>query len=257
MTDFRSLTWFTSLPTAIAEARRTNKPILSLRLLGNLPDELTCANSRFFKRVLYRDRRVHQVLRHDFVVHWESVRPVPLVTIDFGDGRRVTKTITGNSAHLVLDANGRLVDALPGLFDADTFLALLAQARTFARADRRTLPQLHAWAMLGAALPSPPPTRAMNASMLAMSKHRVELPVLRQVEPVTPSGIAQDTAKNTELHADIFEMPLHDSALGLDVPDPFWDIDDHAHPSHAQSASSQPSISPRRTTPARSNSASS
>jgi hypothetical protein len=125
----------------------------------------------------------------------------------------------------------------------------------------------------------------MNASMLAMSKHRVELPVLRQVEPLpqTPSGIAIDTVKNTELHAriheafaqntewagidgfvewlyaELFEMPLHDPALGLDVPDPFgdvpsngWTVASHAHPT---SASSHASTSPRLTTPARSNNA--
>jgi hypothetical protein len=263
MTDFRSLLWFTDLGAAI----------MSLRLLGNLPDELTCANSRFFKRVLYREPRIHQVLRQDFVLHWESVRPVPIVTLDFGDGRRVTKTITGNSAHLVLDSHGRLVDALPGLFDADTFLALLAQARTFAHADRRALPELHERAINTPGSPPPPLSRAMDASMLAMSKHRVEFPVLRQVEPLpqAPSGIADDTAKNTELHrriheafaqgtewagiagfvewlyADIFLMPLGDPALGLDVPDPFGD--------YPQSASSHASVSPRRTTPARSKSA--
>jgi hypothetical protein len=268
MTDFRSLTWFTDLPSAITCARRTNKPILSLRLLGNLPDELTCANSRFFKRVLYRDPRIHRVLRQDFVLHWESVRPVPLVTLDFGNGRRITKTITGNSAHLVLDSHGRLVDALPGLFDPDTFLALLAQARTFARADRRTLPQLHSWAMsgsMGSPASPPPTTRAMDASMLAMSKHRVEFPVLRQLEPLpqTSSGIADDTTKNIELHrriheafasgsewagipgfvewlyAEIFLMPLHDPALGLDVPDPFADID------HAAKRDAMPARSAR------------
>ncbi|MGE3768015.1 MAG: hypothetical protein AB7L94_37525 [Kofleriaceae bacterium] len=278
MTDFRSLPWFTSLAGAITEARRTNRPILSLRLLGNLPDELTCANSRFFKRVLYREPRIHQLLRQDFVLHWQSVRPVPLVTLDFGDGRRITKTLTGNSAHLVLDPQGRLVDALPGLFDPDTFVALLAQARTFARADRAALAKLHAWAQRSTPPPPPPrPSRATRASTLAMTKHVVELPVLRQVEPLpqTPAGIADDTAKNIELHrrihaafaqhtewsgidgfvewlyAEIFEMPLHDPALGLDVPDPFGDVD------YAHSASSHASTSPRRTTPARSNSASS
>lgn len=275
MTDFRSLPWFTDLSLAIAEARRSNRPILSLRLLGNLPDELTCANSRFFKRVLYSEPRVHQVLRQDFVLHWESVRPVPLVTLDFGGGRRITKTITGNSAHLVLDPHGRVVDALPGLFAPAAFLALLAQARTFALADRRSLAQLHDRA---ARAPLPPttrhPSRAMNASVLAMSKHVVEVPVLRQIEPLpqTPSGLDAESDANHELHrrihqafaqgwewagvhgfvewlyADIFLMPLHDPALGLDVPDPFG---------YEQSASSHASTSFLRTTPARSNSASS
>ena len=33
----------------MAEAQRTNRPILSLRLLGNLTDDFSCANSRFFR----------------------------------------------------------------------------------------------------------------------------------------------------------------------------------------------------------------
>src|SRR5881394_3381367 len=113
------LHWFTELPAAIAEAQRTKRPILSLRVLGRLPDELTCANSRFFKAMLYPDPRINAVMRERFVLHWQSVRPVPIVTIDFGGGKKLVKTLTGNSAHVVLDMYGRPADALPGLFSAD------------------------------------------------------------------------------------------------------------------------------------------
>src|SRR6187551_2404363 len=108
--DTSSLTWFTDLDRALAQARRDRKPILSLRLLGRLDEELSCANSRFFRKSLYPDPQINRMLREQFVLHWESVRPVPLVTIDFGDGRRVVRTLTGNSAHLVLDWRGRPVD---------------------------------------------------------------------------------------------------------------------------------------------------
>src|SRR3982751_3997503 len=90
------LPWFSDLPSAIAEARRVNRPILSLRLLGRLDEELTCANSRFFKKLLYPHPQINQLLRDHFILHWQSVRPVPIVTIDFGDGRRIRKTLTGN-----------------------------------------------------------------------------------------------------------------------------------------------------------------
>src|SRR3954469_11582299 len=80
------LYWHTDLPSAIAEAQRAKKPILSLRLLGRLDEELSCANSRFFRKLLYPEPRINQMLRQDFVLHWQSVRPVPRVTIDFGDG---------------------------------------------------------------------------------------------------------------------------------------------------------------------------
>ena len=93
------LYWHTDFATALATARRENKPILTLRLLGKLTDELSCANSRFFRTTLYSDPAIADRLRQDFVLHWQSVRPVPKITIDFGDGRKLERTITGNSAH--------------------------------------------------------------------------------------------------------------------------------------------------------------
>src|SRR5258706_12056741 len=127
----------------MGEAKRTNRPILSLRLLGRLDEELSCANSRFFRKLLYPDPRINLVLRRDFVLHWQSVRPVPRVTIDFGDGRRIERTLTGNSLHVVLDPRGHAADALPGLMSPDVFLDQLAQARAIALADRRELRRVH------------------------------------------------------------------------------------------------------------------
>ena len=50
------------------------------------------------------------------------------ITIDFGNGHKLVQTITGNSIHYVLDADGRAVDALPGLYNARTFIAELQGA---------------------------------------------------------------------------------------------------------------------------------
>src|SRR6478672_6182351 len=47
------LYWYTDLEQAKAAAASEGKPILSLRLLGNLDSEYSCANSRFFRAVLY------------------------------------------------------------------------------------------------------------------------------------------------------------------------------------------------------------
>ena len=75
-------------------------------MLGKLTDEFSCANSRFFRTALYANKEISDYLRDNFVLHWQSVRPVPRVTVDFGDGRKLERTITGNSAHYVLDAAG-------------------------------------------------------------------------------------------------------------------------------------------------------
>lgn len=119
------LYWHTDFEKARKIARKENKPILSLRLLGNLNEELSCANSRFFRAVLYPNSAVSKVLRERYVLHWQSVRPVPKVTIDFGDGRKIERTLTGNSIHYVLDADGKPLDALPGLYSPSAFSAWL------------------------------------------------------------------------------------------------------------------------------------
>lgn len=127
------LYWYTDFEQAKAAAKAQAKPILSLRLLGTLDEEFSCANSRFFRTTLYANAEVSQYLRDHFVLHWKSVRPVPRVTIDFGDGRKLERTITGNCIHYVLAADGSVIDALPGLYGAKTFLQGLDRAEAIAR----------------------------------------------------------------------------------------------------------------------------
>jgi hypothetical protein len=124
------LYWYTDLDSAKKASAASGKPILSLRLLGKLTDEFSCANSRFFRTVLYPNAEVAAALRERFVLHWQSVRPVPVVTIDFGDGRKLERTLTGNSIHYILDSEGRPLDALPGLYGPQAFLRGLSTAET-------------------------------------------------------------------------------------------------------------------------------
>ena len=119
------LYWYTDFAQAKAVARAAGKPILSLRLLGKLNEEYSCANSRFFRTILYSSAQVSKLLREKFILYWESERPAPRVTIDFGDGRKLERTLTGNSIHYVLDSDGRVIDALPGLYGPAAFMSSL------------------------------------------------------------------------------------------------------------------------------------
>lgn len=122
------LYWYTDLNAAKKASKALGRPVLSLRLLGKLTDELSCANSRFFRTVLYPNEEVAAVLHDRFVLHWQSVRPVPTVTIDFGDGRKLERTLTGNSIHYILDSEARPLDALPGLYGPRAFVRGLLDA---------------------------------------------------------------------------------------------------------------------------------
>jgi hypothetical protein len=191
--DASGLYWYTDLEQALRAARETGRPVLSLRLLGRLDEEVSCANSRFFRTVLYPDAEVSRLLRERFVLHWQSERPVPRVTIDMGDGRKLEGTLTGNSIHYVLDGRGRVVDALPGLIAPRVFVRLLGGAEGMAREAATLegvswaarLAEYHAGmlrafdpAIPEATLPPGVVPKAADAARLARSKVLVERPLL-------------------------------------------------------------------------------
>ncbi|MEQ1605168.1 MAG: hypothetical protein ABL999_09890 [Pyrinomonadaceae bacterium] len=122
------LYWYTDLEAAKAAAKKQNKPILTLRLLGNLNEEFSCANSRLFRSILYPNSEISKYLRENYILHWKSVRPAPRITIDFGDGRKIERTITGNSIHYVLNPDGKVIDAIPGLYSPSAFLGYVKNA---------------------------------------------------------------------------------------------------------------------------------
>jgi len=202
------LFWHTDFEAAKAEAGRSGKPILSLRLLGNLNEEFSCANSRFFRSVLYANDEVSRIMRERFVLHWKSVRPAPKITIDFGDGRKIERTITGNSIHYILDSNGQAIDALPGLNGPAAFTRWLVNTEQFSNQlkgksfvdrviametfHRSRINQItNEWAndMEKAGVKSPKeiaakrgknPT-AMEAAPLALTKRAIEIDILKQI----------------------------------------------------------------------------
>ncbi len=64
---------------------------------------------------------------------WESVRPVPIVRIDFGNGNVLTRTLHGNILTSVCTADGLVLDALPGIYTEDAYLDRLDQLWLLAR----------------------------------------------------------------------------------------------------------------------------
>jgi hypothetical protein len=214
------LYWYTDLAQAKAAASATGKPILSLRLLGRLDQDLSCANSRFFRVALYPNAEIAQFLRDRYILHWESVRDVPKVTVDFGDGRKLERTLTGNSIHYILDSSGRPIDAIPGLYGPKAFLRQLTEGEqavknyTQIQGDAREsfLRDYHRqrlaaiqrqWAadlgklgiqnpprLVGMPADNSEPPSAVTAGTIAVGKSRVESPLLRNVALATRNQAA-------------------------------------------------------------------
>jgi hypothetical protein len=72
--------------------------------------------------VLFSNPEIVALLDGSFECAWESVRPVPRVEIDFGDGRKLTRTLNGNIATYFCRADGTVIDVVPGLVAAEDFL---------------------------------------------------------------------------------------------------------------------------------------
>ena len=195
------LFWYTDLETAKAAAQSQTKPILYLRLLGKLTDEYSCANSRYFRTVLYANKEVSKILRERWILVWVSERPVPVVTVDFGDGRIMKRTLTGNSIHYILDAKGSVIDALPGLYGPRAFLNNIGRPGTIARdypgdpavfagyldqTDDRLLREWQAATQTAApvfSVAAPKFPAAGVAAQRTIGKSRIETPLIRNVAP--------------------------------------------------------------------------
>lgn len=78
--------------------------------------------------MLFADPAVQAFVRDNFIAAWDSVRPVPIVTIDFGNGHVLERTLNGNVATYVCDAQGRVVDVIPGLCDPALYVRQLTEA---------------------------------------------------------------------------------------------------------------------------------
>jgi len=83
--------------------------------------------------VLFSNEDVARFINQNFEAAWESVRPVPLIQINFGGGTTVTRTLHGNIATYLCSAGGQVLDILPGIYTPASYLQNLSQLRLLSR----------------------------------------------------------------------------------------------------------------------------
>lgn len=83
--------------------------------------------------MLFSHPDVASEMSERFECAWETVRKVPKVTIDFGDGAVVRRTLHGNVVTWVCDDEGRVLDAVPGVVTTAVYRERLAQAALLAK----------------------------------------------------------------------------------------------------------------------------
>jgi len=135
--------------------------------------------------VLFSQDTVANFINQNFEPAWQSVRPVPIVRIDFGDGRVLTRTLHGNILTAVCTADGRMLDALPGIYTVGAYLDRLNQLRLLAlyvaqrpAQDREALVKDYHKRQAEALAKNQPPEEFVATKMMAaVSKARIEKPL--------------------------------------------------------------------------------
>jgi hypothetical protein len=77
--------------------------------------------------VLFSDAAVSDFIAQSFEPVWQSVRPVPIVRIDFGNGIVLARTLHGNILTSICLSDGLVVDALPGIYTRSIYVDQLRQ----------------------------------------------------------------------------------------------------------------------------------
>ncbi len=82
---------------------------------------------------MFSNKEVAQFINKNFEAAWQSVRPVPLVQINFGSGNVVTRTLHGNIATYLCTTEGQVLDIQPGIYTPRAYLQNLGQFQLLAR----------------------------------------------------------------------------------------------------------------------------
>jgi hypothetical protein len=149
--------------------------------------------------VLFSKDNVAAYVNRFFEPVWESVRPVPIVRIDFGNGNVLTRTLHGNILTSVCTAEGQILDALPGIYAENVYLNRLNQLRLMGQYVRRLAPaarplwfqDYHERQAEALAKGQTPEQFEIDLSKMPITKRVVERPmevVLRQPAVPPPSA---------------------------------------------------------------------
>ncbi len=82
---------------------------------------------------MFSDPEIAAYINKNFEPAWQSVRAVPTIQIDFGNGNVIKRTLHGNIATYACASDGKILDVLPGLYKPAAYLDALQQFRLLAR----------------------------------------------------------------------------------------------------------------------------
>lgn len=78
--------------------------------------------------MLFHDSDIATFINDNFEPTWEKVREVPRAEIDFGNGKKLTRTLNGNVGTYFVTAGGGVFDIVPGIVSPTEYMRRLTAA---------------------------------------------------------------------------------------------------------------------------------
>lgn len=182
--------------------------------------------------MLFSNEQVAAAINDKFEAAWESVRPVPIVRIDFGNGNVITRTLHGNIATYVCAADGQVLDVLPGIYSPKPYLAQLNRLRLLAatidltgrdkrderlRLYHQSQVQKLKKRMLATVLAEAPPVadreRPNAVGLAPVTKGKIERPVEAVVAGPNPAALRRKPVGKA-----VIEAPVENVVAAAPVP---------------------------------------
>ncbi len=131
--------------------------------------------------MLFSNEKVAEYINAAFEPVWESVRPVPIIRIDFGNGNVLTRTLHGNIATYVCTADGQVLDILPGIYEPHAYLDQLEQLAVLAKLPKPNFRPVFPGVAAGTGLPVKLSVEDLQARLTKY--HRAQAEALKKNEP--------------------------------------------------------------------------
>ena len=181
--------------------------------------------------MLFSNEQVAKVINEQFEPAWQSLRPVPRVTIDFGNGKVVKRTLHGNVATYVCNPNGTVFDILPGIYEPKTYSRELSRlARLFGQSKRSSVGANAFWrnyhrsqAESLAAAPNPPAAAPASRGMSIFGAERPTRRAIRGEQAPTPEvssstpSLSDSLTEDTRINQTTRRLKIH-QRLAESVP---------------------------------------
>ncbi|MBC8064238.1 MAG: hypothetical protein H7Y17_05365, partial [Chlorobia bacterium] len=137
---------------------------------------------------------------------------VPKITVDLGDGKKITRTVRGNAVMYICNSDGKVVDAYPGVYTGEDFFPAVKESIVMCA---KSPEEINAWHTANG--------KSLRFLRATMSKGAAEGPILkmvgaRQIAGATNSG---QTGPLDEKRARFLDSArrIEDSSLTPMAPD--------------------------------------